>query len=715
MNGPRWTRMLVRPLPWITLAGITILLAACGAAPGTPGGDDNPDVLLNCVRDGYPCTMAQVDPETRELESDYVAHLSEMLDTSTFVEALAWVQTQPQVVLADADESSLVFRLEGSQPVFMLRTQDEGLAEATETGPLAPAPAGPESTIRPAGVVGDGTARDNPGNRKRALFLEPFEQQGWTAFAEPIEWVSQIHDYGHADGFDWFPNELVTPEVFGSFATYDAIFIETHGAQFPKGTWISTGILAPYDKKTQTFADVCKSISSTYESTPGVQCGVIEHKKTDYVTVGLLAEFFQETYGKNGGLDKAIIYVGGCKTLTDNWDLAEALSGSSTAYLGWNGNVNIGPEPGDEEKTAWGLLWLLAERRKPVSTALEILRLAGLHEDRNGTRLKLYDNGSEPGKLRLYDLPSLKDPANPTGTTPLQEGASLRSRGTPGDGEPDGLDFVVDVTGVIDPDDTGGGIGVSQASSAADKYNVAFYVNDEGVGFANLGDEESDRATVTQVDDVTYRMTYRADLPFDVAEDGTDVTLRVEVSLPEGGFSDFEVDVELRGVGCEFHAVIDGFNQADIFAYTTRLTDVSDYYEHGTADAILAADGSNSLVAFSFDGPALGENFSGWVSRGSRAPIPEGATGTFEMVGSAGVGGEARQFNVISGPLWWEPDSEPLQLTITEFSEDTVVGTITGNVWDIDADDPPPSFLSIDFTAMTTDNAVQSSCYGDEP
>lgn len=547
---------------------IATVLVACGGGGGGTGGslpepepDPSPGVAPNCIVQGYPCTTGEVDPSILELEGAYVDALVRRLATETYEQALEWISSQDGVVEAEADASSLVFRLDGNQPTFIVGTTADD-PDAT----LVRQPNGPAASSSPSpwlvdaqGVVGEGTDRETHQNRKRALFLEPFQFELGDRFGQHIDELRRIPDYPHDPGDVRLAfNSAVGPEAFKNWDEYDAIFVSTHGGQFSKGTWIGTGIERTYEKGESSFKELCDEVKQGYEEVVGLKCGVIgdESKGEQMVVLGLFADFFQDEYGRKGGLDKAIVYMGGCLTLTDNYDLADALSGSSSAYYGWDATVFTHKHP----LAIDALLFMLIVRGTTAENALDIACLADLcggpswGSAEDGATLRQYRNGSEPRGLRLYDVASLNEPRNPR--TRLSDGDTLSIIGTPGDGDPDQLEIVAEFIGIVDPDDTRGGLGTAQVDDVAALYDFAFFIDGVDIGADNLGDPKNDSATMVQLDEGNYRYSYTADLPFDVPEDGMSVTLEIEVQLPEGGISDYEVDIDLGGLG--WHMSVSG-------------------------------------------------------------------------------------------------------------------------------------------------------------
>lgn len=570
-----------------------LALSACGSPAGDDvGGTGDASTTPDCERVGFPCSAADVSDAVWETEGRYVEQILRRLDGGASTgEALAWVRDQPGVVAAEADATSIVFRIEGGQPSWILRPlvpEEPSALGETDVG------------LGPSGVVGDGTNRDDdePDGRKRALILAPFFWQ-WGADEYLADVASQLRalradkgvpDYDHDfRDADFLYDNLVTPASFGAqvagttdgdlsasqrdWRDYDAIFVHSHGGQYSEDTFVATGVVQEFDHGIDGEARrICDILKEPYEGSAGVgvRCGTVIVDGADgdvyYRTLGITTDLFRARYG--GGLDKAVVLMGGCLTLRQD-DMADALTGDDSVYLGWTDAV----ETGMGGRTVTALLERLIQRGEPVRTALDaVCRGVGCGgpewDGDYGGNPKLEARGSDAAKnLRLYDLPAFRDPENPTRTTRLEDDATLRILGVPGDGENDAVELVVDVAGVIDPDDPGGGGGpaalLAPASHGppADLYPLRFLVDDQEVGVDSLGAHRHPTASVTQLDETTFRYAFEADLPFDVPVAGRDATLKVEVGLPEDGAretSDHEVEVRLEGAMCDWNLALSG-------------------------------------------------------------------------------------------------------------------------------------------------------------
>lgn len=175
------------------------------------------------------------------------------------------------------------------------------------------------------------------------------------------------------------------------------------------------------------------------------------------------------------------------------------------------------------------------------------------------------------------------------------------------------------------------------------------------------------------------------------------------------------VAVKIGTCTCSFRAQFVGYNSADISAEATLPPDEFDPYVHAIADVVLNEAGD--LESVHFEGPIFGTAFSADWLRGNRDPVPGGSLGDFDVSGFASVqevepppGGESIYFTVASGPAWWEPDWDPLTLSIYAWEDDLVRGSVQGIVLDIEHYDfELPTYVRVDFLALTKIGATTYS------
>lgn len=566
------------------LALVAIVTVSCAGQPSSPAASSAEpaadDGALPCGDAGYPCTHADTDPEVRKMQGVYAAEIVRLLDAGSRDEAFRWVQEQEGVVESHLSETLIMFRVDGALPMSIITPLGPASGSAAQAilldagaahGPSIARQAAAEGPVTPrldgsAAVVGVDTDREHPQNLKRALFLEPWATGEGSLFGaggrvDPNELLGSIKpDFDHPDAVTHYIDGQVTPDTFSSdtWRQYDFIYVSTHGGTWGDGTAVlETGVRQLWNPNS-TIDQICDKIIAPYQAYRGVGCGVEQSEGRAYVTVDVTHIFFLAYFlGEGRQLDRAIVVIEACESLKYT-QLAQYIVGTSSAYLGWTSFINLT----DARDAAGQLLVQLTgqgRRGKTVGAAMETLCDAGQcggEYFRDPTTsgeapwLRVHNNGDIAPELRLYALPTPRDPNDPTNI--LEEGSELRIQGTPGDGTNDRLEVTAEIVGVIDPDEAGnggGGLGdIVYASShdVAALYDVQFYVGDALIGSDNLGTPR-ESAKVEAVDETTYRYTNTFPLPFDVDPDGTYSTLRVVVDLPEGGISDYEIGVVLIG------------------------------------------------------------------------------------------------------------------------------------------------------------------------
>jgi hypothetical protein len=738
-RGPRTFAILA----WLAVALAAVFIACDSdssddgsASTGGSGGSDGSGaaaaVAAECSEEenGYPCSRADVDPSVLDLESQYVAQFIVRVENEGIGSAFDWISSQPGVVEAERSNGMVMFRLDGGMPFFRLEPQST-ITWPTQAQPAPQADPSGQAQIRfeapvsnaasesPSAVVGEGTSRENPQNRKRARFLTPFAWHGLSMFLrpppDPITHLREIPDYNHSrEDVTHATNEQVTPDAFADWAKYDAIFVETHGGRIDPHTFIATGVIEEYPPGSAPpeFKEICSRLSGPYLSKyAGVDCGIIPVSGKEYVTVGLLPPFFGARYP--AGLERAIVYMGGCSSAADD-DVAQILAGSTSAYVGWTDTTWAEREPISAALLVYMLV--LHGRGETIEGALKTLANPAPGEKPlhggpdfgpNGAYLGFFPaGGAEQKKLRLYDIPTLTDPRVPTSGPALLDGARLQIEGTAGDGNNDRVKLAVDLMGVIDPEDTdqplpyvpafpppgsdetpsvarrstpGGNVALyappwgndvavrgqeAAEGDATHLYSLRFFLDDQEIGSDNLGDaidRQAEGATegsakVTDLGNAAYRYQFTTSLPFDVDPGGTQATLRVVVRLPEGGVSDYEVDVML--VPPDAGATITVGSQTWEFELDTTF-----------ADSGCIESDAGVLTGGFVDGDLLGVSFGAQLSRGGGDEIyvnvPEPLEGWIARADRAGMTG-----------LHLLPEGQS-QIDEVTFDGDTISGTAT--------------------------------------
>jgi hypothetical protein len=492
---------LARPVRWVSarsgqrrgplLLAISavLLIASCATQPDTSE-DPTPDTnsgstagssesfsLAECeTRFGHPCRYQDVDQDVRDLQAKYAAEVTSRLRNQSREEAHEWIQGQDGIVETHMSPTLLMFRLEGGMPFSIISPIADpppgffdGAAEASgykspEPGLLVSLQSGGLGGIT-RDVVGVGTDRENPQNRKKALFLEPWGSDEGSIFSavgrvDPKELFGAIEDYDHANGVVPRLDAEADPLWFTSdvWREYDFIYVSTHGGTWPGGGVLESGVRREWNGDNATYDPICDELMAPYQHLIGLECGVQQGSAAQYITVDMTHIFFMSQYfNPSLRLDKTVIYIEACESL--KYDiLANTIAGDTSIYLGWSEQINL-----SAARDVSALLMVqLTERKRAVGPALYNMAQQGRaggprYRDPAATRdpyLNPHSLDPDVNKLRLYDLPTFRDPKSPTNI--LEDGAELQFEGKAGDEEHDKLEITIDLIGIIDPDDTSG-------------------------------------------------------------------------------------------------------------------------------------------------------------------------------------------------------------------------------------------------------------------
>jgi hypothetical protein len=690
---------------WVAVLG-AVAIAGCGApSGGATGPGPAPTTELDCERGGYACSLGAMSEATVQRGEELMLELATEVGTgATLEDVVAMARAEPDVIEARIDTSgrAMYFLLEGGAPMFVGGLEaDANAGRAFELREDVAAAAGP--TPRRGGgdrhvVVGTETPRDEDdgSQRKNALVLAPYKWQFDYDYPDSGPRTRSGHDSAPAirdalaDTFDYsdawvgFPFEAgqgiryvendvgmdfgVTVEDFLGWHAYDVIFVSTHSHEVDCSGLVFRVCTSAVNVGLTDRP--CSYWRAQYPDREGVLCETkpwTTPSGAPIYSVSLSSDFFASVYG--GGLDRALIVFDSCESLRNDafgWSLA----GRTSAYFGWTESV-YAHESADTTSAFFDALL----RGETTATAYAELERAGKTERSAVSigRTPVFEKiGPHAEELRIIDLPSLRQP---TSTARLEDGMRLDIIGTPGDGDPDKVELVADVTGVIDPDDTGGGVGTSQAAGPAELYDLAFFVDDDEVNVDNLGRPRNETATTGQLDETTARYRFEAQLPFDVPEGGRDVTLRVETVLPEDGReSEHRVDVRL-GRGCGWTMTVAG----------------SDH--DGTYQGDLVGVLRQPPTYLTFDDGPTGGSLPGLVIQTfERLPTEVPATLTLGLSGVPGHDGVLELgFDDVtymsgdgSGCCTAEPTDTfppPMVMTVEANEPDYVAGTVSGTVW----------------------------------
>ena len=540
------------------------LLAACGDSSTGPMADPDPDPPITgpdttavdgsfCEEIGYACTIDGVDPSVGERSQTLLEDAKARFEGGESAPAVAaWLQDQAGVVSATAQQSLLVFRLEGGQPTWLMTSP-----------PTAPPSTGlPSTPPLVDNVVGHGTARERGDRKKSAVVLAPFRFQfGILDIAPTLESMLSAHDE-YQGNVRYEANEVLPPlptsdeattggvtvDHFRGWGERDVIVLSTHGnvlvalgdewgCFFTCIQGVATG---------ERVRNCDAAIRAKYAGIPGVRCGSVANVTGTYIWLD--SDFFRWEYRLAATLSRSIIYFGACRTSTLS-SLAIQLSSASNEFFGWDDNV----QASQEHPVARRLFELMITEGLTTKEAYDQLDEDGM-TDTPSADLDLYSN--EDG-LHIREIATLKNPLHPSVSNAhrfggsgvfasaaedglegpsaflaeegdLMNNAVLPFLGRAGDGQSDELFFYVDVDGV--------------RPGRESSYDLTVSVDDMEVGTHAL-----EGFRVVRLDEYTVRVEIRQPLTFDI-EDGQTLKIRATANLPgeEEGESWDEVTIVAR-------------------------------------------------------------------------------------------------------------------------------------------------------------------------
>ena len=471
----------------------------------------DPSSPFECEREGYPCTWTEVDPTIFDQSDAFGDQILQMFDEGqTVAEAVAWIQSQPNVVEAVANGVALRFRLMGGRPTWVFGP--DAILIGDPDGAPPPRPRVPPSRT----VVGD-----EP-KTKRALVLSVYQYEfgQWDEGAELAALLEGAR--GYQGNVVYLANtaseQQVSPADFKGWGNYDVIHVSTHGVQMCEGEACKTVILAGKE-----IASGEVILGSTDR---GVDLAKIEYGGRSY---GLSTDFFKEEYP--GGLPNTIVFMSACQTSKGD-DLAEALTAGGGAYLGWTETV----WSSSAKKAALAFFQNLVDKGVPSTAAFLSLR--------EGDDLTI-DRPNSSGSIATLDISTSGDdlrirevvyPRNPLSEQDLPSEAPYPIVGQPGDGQPDKIPYLIKVDGV-EGEPAGFTVHVEINGFSGEPVSLA---EGEAVG----GDGN------------VWQVKGEVPVTFD-AEQGQEVHVRAWVDLPEGGVSEWDEDPRLGNPALRFTSTME--------------------------------------------------------------------------------------------------------------------------------------------------------------
>ena len=434
-----------RAIPTIALS-ITVAVAAlaCGSPPADslPAGSNVPTETLDCERDAYPCSLADVAPEvlerSRSLGKEASARLAE---GASVAEAAGWLDGQASVVVVEHDEQALRFRLDGGRFVWVMTEELPKPANAHDLGtPVArgllmpgqersfsaPRPRTAERPSSVDAVVGHGIPL------KSAIVLAPFAfAAAWIPPGGATE-AAQILEgaRGYQHRVTYLENATidagtVSVDSFTELDSYDVVFIRSVGGNIcPEGEGCHSfvGAEAVDPEWHMTDAQAASLDIVIYRGAPGMD------------VLAVTTDFFRGLYP--GGLQHKIIMFDVPKL---DEELARAVKGSTSEYYFWNA-----ARPDHAAVAIEAYLRDLA--RTGRSPAVVYHEMAGQLMTPTATFVGV--KPAAEGANRVREVVWIRDPEDPE--RELLPGDQIAVDGRLGDGEPDKVSWVVDIDGLTE-------------------------------------------------------------------------------------------------------------------------------------------------------------------------------------------------------------------------------------------------------------------------
>ena len=476
-------------------------------------------VMLECEVEGYPCSLSEVPIEIIKRSDALGDEVLAMFENgASTAEIKAWLNEQADMAEVQADDLAVRFRLNGGRGTWILREE----AFATQSAPSAASSAHRpvlQSAVRLYSVVGEDI------KPKKALVLSPMQwdlegnKDGETVSAI----LASTRGYGSVT---YRSNETlletnVNIDSFKGWNGYQVIHIYSHGTllceEGPCRAVITVMTYEALFEQLESDIITAEELATIIKEKGVVSVRVLRKDGKRSRDLGLEADFFRNQYP--GGLDNTLIFFNACENYSSqDTDIANALRGSTSVFLGWDNAVTVAGANATSEK----LYQELSEWGYTVETAYN--NLGNLKTDSYGTKLIL-GKRKAGGDLRIRDVVYL---LNPETMLPIPPYDSVAIVGEQGDGEPDAVPYLVQVDGV------------KKVNS-----DMLVYVQvDMSVELVQADPQPLSSGAVNDHDQ--WLVSGVVDLPVDLEEDEL-VTIKAWVYLPSGGESSHEVTVTLTG------------------------------------------------------------------------------------------------------------------------------------------------------------------------
>jgi hypothetical protein len=524
------TSVRLRPGPWVrssrmwrwTLVFIVAALAGAACAESDDSGGDTRSAALECEIEGYPCSLTEVPSEILERSDRLSDEAVDMFAAGAARgEVDAWLNSQEGMADVESDDQAVWFRLDGGRGTWILRSSALGTRSAPSAESVrrvVPA----SRTVMPFVVRPDS-------EEKRALVLSPFLWNFGPTDDGPRVANILRSTRGYEGRVTFASNASsrdteVSVDSFRNLDRFDVVHVATHGIRLgckegPCRAAIAAQVLQG-PERTEDGVSTLKVHLSEFDDR-GLELAKVEGTRgleldLKFTLIMLSADFFR---GSSGELQNTLIFFNACETLGSNGtDLAEAVRGDSSVYLGWDETV----ASDSAFAAALALYESLAEHGYPAEVAYD--RLGALRFDPLGEQEAVLEMAERSGDedLRIRDVVELLEPGS---SIDLSPSSSVAIIGTEGDGEPDSVPYSVQVDGIT--------------SEFAGKVILHVSINGTEVEpqpLANGQVDENDRWIVNG----------EAPLGFDV-EEATTVDFTAWVDLHSGGESKDETPATVAG------------------------------------------------------------------------------------------------------------------------------------------------------------------------
>ena len=518
---------LRRSRPWLLVAAVASMVAACETgSPSGPGSDNemdpdtdpDTDAALECEARDYPCSLSEVSIDVLERSDELGDEVLAMWEGgASTAETAAWLGEQADMAEVEWDDLAVRFRLEGGRGTWILREDAFGTTNVSDAVPPAV-----YQVAESAGNASHIVAPDV--KEKKALVLAPFLWE----FGEYDEGAAIAGILAGTRGYEGRVSFLANAEKVSSNVTigsfmgwngYQVIHVTTHGKRLCTDGGCRATILAG------TLEGALPGGSgSTAEKLHELAHLGVEHSKSkkypDVEYLVLTADFFRHQYP--GGVAEALIVISACQTFgAQATDLIDAIHGAGSVVFGWDEAV-YAEDAGAASLALYESLSALGYPAKVAYDEMGALTVGGSNAGGPASARFRMRERSGGGDLRIREVVYLLHPGT---AEVLAADARVSIQGAQGDGELDAVPYLVRIDGV-------------KPDFAAD---MTVHVSVDGVEA-----EPVSLASGEVNDKHQWTISGVIPLPYDLEEEML-VNFQASTNLHSGGESEHETPATLTG------------------------------------------------------------------------------------------------------------------------------------------------------------------------